>query len=296
MISGPAMWKKFASLSLATARASRVLPVPGRAVEQHALGRIDAEALEQFGMAQRQLDHLAQRVDRVAHAAEIVIGDVGAALALAFADIRGAARPAFLASMWTMPLGVVSDDDQPHFLQREGGRVEHLADFFRHVGVDPLVAGGGDDVALGQRPAGEAALQRVGRALQPDIVLRGREHDPRRAASTCALLHLDEIARADAGVGALEAVEADDVEPLVLRDRAEARAAVVRLPMISMTSPSLRPSAFIRLSGSRAKPRPLSAGGRFATWTRVVVGLSIVSVSAIQSLRSRVVSVTTTLQ
>ena len=29
MISGPAMWKKRASLSLATARASRVLPVPG---------------------------------------------------------------------------------------------------------------------------------------------------------------------------------------------------------------------------------------------------------------------------
>ena len=56
----------------------------GRAVEQHALGRIDAEALEQFGVAQRQLDHLAQRVDGPAHPAEIVIGDVGAALAARF--------------------------------------------------------------------------------------------------------------------------------------------------------------------------------------------------------------------
>ena len=53
-----------------------------RAVEQHALGRIDAEPLEQLGMAQRKLDHLAQRVDRVAHSAEIVVGDVGAALAV----------------------------------------------------------------------------------------------------------------------------------------------------------------------------------------------------------------------
>ena len=81
MISGPAMWKNCASLSLATARASRVLPVPGRPVQQHALGRVDAEALEQLGVAERQLDHLAQRVDRVAHAAQIVVGDVGAALA-----------------------------------------------------------------------------------------------------------------------------------------------------------------------------------------------------------------------
>ena len=35
----------------------------GRAVEQHALGRIDAEPLENLGIAQRQLDHLAQLVD-----------------------------------------------------------------------------------------------------------------------------------------------------------------------------------------------------------------------------------------
>ncbi len=54
----------------------------GRAVEQHALGRIDAEALEQLGMAKRQLDHLAQRVDRVGHSAKVVVSDVGAALAL----------------------------------------------------------------------------------------------------------------------------------------------------------------------------------------------------------------------
>ena len=79
----------------------------GRAVEQHALGRIDAEALEQLGMAQRQLDHLAQRVDRVAHAAEVVIGDVGAALAVLGSVYSGSSSTAVLSSMWTMPLGAV---------------------------------------------------------------------------------------------------------------------------------------------------------------------------------------------
>src|SRR6185312_5188945 len=50
-----------------------------------------------------------------------------------------------------------------------------------------------------------------------------------------------------------------------------------------MTSPSLRPSWSISLSGKRAKPRPLSAGGRLATWTRRDVTRSIVSASGILS-------------
>ena len=77
------------SLSLATARASTRLAGARRAVQQHALGRVDAEALEQLGVAQRQLDHLAQRVDRVAHPAEVVVGDVGAALAVVLGGIFG---------------------------------------------------------------------------------------------------------------------------------------------------------------------------------------------------------------
>ena len=43
------------------------------------------------------------------------------------------------------------------------------------------------------------------------------------------LAHLDEVARADLGIGALEAVEADDLEPLVLgigADRARRRRAL----------------------------------------------------------------------
>ena len=38
MISGPAMWKNSASLSLATARASRVFPVPGGPCSNTPLG------------------------------------------------------------------------------------------------------------------------------------------------------------------------------------------------------------------------------------------------------------------
>src|SRR6476661_547625 len=58
-----------------------------------------------------------------------------------------------------------------------------------------------------------------------------------------------------------------------------ARAAVDLLPTISITSPSVRPSSSINLSARRAKPRPLSAGGRLATWTLRDLTRSIVSAS-----------------
>ncbi len=188
---------------------------PGRAVQQHALGRVDAQALEQLGMAQRQLDHLAQLVDRVLHPAEVVVGDVGAALAFLLLGEFGQ----------QLDLGLLVDvddaarggrnDRQPDFLQREGRRVEQLPDMLGHVGIDPLMPGGGDGVALAEWPALEAALQRIGRALQADIVLGRREHNAGRGLAG-RLVDLDEVARADAGVGALQAVEADDVEPIVL--------------------------------------------------------------------------------
>ena len=87
-------------------------------MEQHALGRIDAEALEQLGMAQRQLDHLAQRVDRVAHPAKVVIGDVGAALAF-LCGIFGQQLDRGLGVDVDDALGRGRDDDQPQLLQRE---------------------------------------------------------------------------------------------------------------------------------------------------------------------------------
>ena len=151
----------------------------GRSVEQHALGRIDAQPLENLGMAQRQLDHLAQRVDGVLHSAEIVIGDVGAALAVLL-GIFGKQLDLGLGVDVDDALGHRADDRQPHLLEREGRRAQHLAHFLGHVGVDPLVALGGDDVAFDQRPSGEAAPQRFRRSLEPQIVLRRGEHDPRR--------------------------------------------------------------------------------------------------------------------
>ena len=155
----------------------------GRAVEQHALGRIDAEPLENLGIAQRQLDHLAQLVDGRAHAAEIVIGDVGAARLLGL-GIFGAQLDLGIGVDMDDALGRGRDHDQADLLQREGGRGQHLAQFGRDVAARHLLlAGGGDDVAGGERLHAEAALQRLGRALQAQILLRRREDDARWRAS-----------------------------------------------------------------------------------------------------------------
>ncbi len=183
-------------------------------MEQHPPGRIDSEALEELGMAQRKLDHLTQGVDRAAHAAEIVISDVGPALAVDRL-VLGKKLDGGLGVDVDDALGHGGDDDQPHLLQREGRSVEHLADGLGHVGVHPLVAGGRHRVALGQRTAGERALQRIGRALQADVRLGRGEDDPRGGLGL-RLAHLDEIGRADPGIGALQPVQPDDVDALVL--------------------------------------------------------------------------------
>ena len=112
-------------------------------------------------------------------------------------------------------LGRRGDDHQPQLLERESGGVQQLTDVVGHVGVDPLVAGGRDRVAFDQRPAGEAALQRLGRALKPDVRL-GRSKDDARCGLGISLADFDEIARSDPGIGTLEAVEANDVDAFVL--------------------------------------------------------------------------------
>ena len=83
------------------------------------------------------------------HAAEIVIGDVGAALAVLLSVNSGSSSTC----------GLVVDMDDARAASADttvsrtscsakAGRVEQLADMFGHVGIDPLVAGGGDRVAL----------------------------------------------------------------------------------------------------------------------------------------------------
>src|SRR3546814_6267178 len=121
-------------------------------------------------------------------------------------------------------LGSRRADRQPDLLKRISGRIQHLTKLGQYIAaVDALLAGRGDDVARRHRFHAEAALEGVGRALEPQILLRGREHDALRGLGL-GLANLDEIARADLGIGALEAVEADDVEALVLgigQDRSE---------------------------------------------------------------------------
>jgi hypothetical protein len=188
----------------------------GRTVKQDAARRIDAEPLENLGIAQRQLDQLAELVDRGAHAAEIVIGDVGAARLLRL-GIFGAQLDLAIGVDMDDALGRRGDDDEPDLLQCECGRGQHLAQLRRDVPARHLLlAVGGDDVAGGDRFHPEAALQGMGGAVQAQILLRRGEDDPLGGLGF-GLADLDEIARADLGIGALQAVEADDLQPLVLR-------------------------------------------------------------------------------
>ena len=174
------MWKNLRRAFVGDGAGEQGLAGAGRAVEQHALGRIDAEALEQLGMAERQLDHLAQRVDRVAHAAEVVIGDVGAALRRRLAVYSGSSSTAVLASMWTMPLGVVDTTTSRSSCSANAGALSICRMWSGMSALIALVPGGRDGVAFDQRPAGEGALQRIGRALQPDVGLRRGKDDAGR--------------------------------------------------------------------------------------------------------------------
>ena len=132
-------------------------------------------------MAQRKLDHFAQRIDRVAHPTKVVVRDVGAALSLAVpSGVLGQQLDGRLAVDVDDPRRRGRDHHQPQFLQRERRRIEQLADMVGHVGVDALVARRGDRVASDQGPPGEGALQRLGRPLQPNVGLGRREDDPRR--------------------------------------------------------------------------------------------------------------------
>ena len=184
-----------------------------RAVEQHALGRIDAQPAEQFGIAQRQFDHLAQLADGIAHAADVVIVDVGAAVARllefgaqfdfgVFVDKHDA-------------LGAGRYDRQADLGERESRRVEHALQLRRHVAaIDLLLPRGGDEIAGHQRAAEEVALQCLPRPVERQFALRWREHHALRGPRF-GLAQFNVLARADLRIGALQPVEPDQLQTFV---------------------------------------------------------------------------------
>ena len=51
------------------------LPRAGRPVKENALRRVNAEASEQFGMLERELDHLTHFLKLLTDAADVFVGD-----------------------------------------------------------------------------------------------------------------------------------------------------------------------------------------------------------------------------
>ncbi len=143
-----------------------------RPMQQHPLGRIDPEPGEQFGIAQRQLDHFAQLLDRITHPANVVVVDVAARTA-GFLELLAQFDLGVLVDV-DDTLGYGSDHGQADLGQRESRSVEHPRDFGRHV-TDLLLPGGGDEIASNQRTAEEVALERLPRSLQSHFALCGSE-------------------------------------------------------------------------------------------------------------------------
>ena len=181
-------------------------------MEQHALGRIDAQPGEQLRIAQRQLDHLAKLADGVLHPADIVVIHHRARVGH-FLELGAQLHLGVLVDM-DDALGGGRDDAQTDLRQRVGRLVEHPLHLRRHV-LHRLLPGGGDQIARQQRLPEEVALQRLGRPLQPHLAC-GRREDDAGGGARLACPDRDVLARAGLGIGALQPVEPDDVERLVL--------------------------------------------------------------------------------
>src|SRR3546814_14907734 len=107
-------------------------------------------------------------------------------------------------------LGRRRDDRQPDLLKRISGLIQHLTKLGRYIAaVDALLAGRGDDVARRHRFQDAAALEGVGRAMEPPILMRVREIEALTGLGV-GLSKLEQIARTHHGNvarGAAEAVE-----------------------------------------------------------------------------------------
>jgi hypothetical protein len=117
-------------------------------VKEDALGRIHAEPLEQFRVPERKLDHFAERVDGAAHPSKVVISYIRAPFAGLAVDKFRQKLDGGLRIDVDNALGSRGHHHQPHFLECECGRVEHLPDGVGNVGIHPLMACRRNRIAL----------------------------------------------------------------------------------------------------------------------------------------------------
>jgi len=112
-------------------------------------------------------------------------------------------------------LGYGRYDDEPDFLQGVSRCGQHLPQLGRHVARwHLLLPRRRDDIACGQGTLKENPLQRFGMPLKPQIILCRREHDTLGRARL-QLVDMDEIAGADTGIGPLQPVQAQHVQPFI---------------------------------------------------------------------------------
>ncbi|KAF5041947.1 hypothetical protein DSECCO2_517770 [anaerobic digester metagenome] len=111
-----------------------------RTVEQDSLRGLDAEALEEFGVPEREFDHLTDKLQLAIETADILVVDIARYLALPFLGLVG--------GLFQLDLGAVGDDGDAfrgYFGDDERERVAEDA--------DP------DVLPLGDRPAAEEPSQ-----------------------------------------------------------------------------------------------------------------------------------------
>ena len=173
---------------------------PRRAIQEHALRRIDAEPLEQFRVLQRELDHLADFHQLLFQPANVLVRH-GGREDLAFADRL--------------------------FLHFDDRIVLDLHDAFRRGADDHERQGTAherdprhdDDIALVQGPLEQAALHEVLDSLtEGDLVTLAddrRDRDPFRGKDL-GLPDLDLVPEAHANISTDEPVDPDDALALVL--------------------------------------------------------------------------------
>ena len=172
-------------------------------------------------MLERKLDHLADLIHRIPQPADVVVRDPdGSAARLGLGVLRE--------ELDLRLLGHLHDPARDGLLHHEPDLLEperlllpeelsvEVRRHSRHPGrVRPRAAAvdaRGHDVTGDERAPHERPQQRAPRALQPDALLRGREHDALGGLHV-RRLDLDVVPDPDARVRAEQSVEPDDVEP-----------------------------------------------------------------------------------